>query len=221
MATERIRKTERFLHDQFAASAHLQQKPEERNYRIEHSYRVANIARTIAKGEGMDEEALVIAALLHDISYCEPMETREAQLGHGRASARISRPFLESIGLPEATIQEICYGIAIHVDDEADFAGERTPFALSVGDADNIDRFDAYRIYETLEWKRFSSLDLAQKRCEVSATLERLKKYQELPFATQTATDLWVERLSFYTAFYNRLSAQLSASDGLFGGPDL
>ena len=36
-------------------------------------------------------------------------------------------------------------GIAIHVDDEADFEGERTALALTIGDCDNIDRFDTYR----------------------------------------------------------------------------
>ena len=45
----------------------------------------------------------------------------------------------------------MCYGIAIHIDDEADFEYERTPLAMSVGDADNIDRYDAYlRLYESL-----------------------------------------------------------------------
>lgn len=33
------------------------------------------------------------------------------------------------LDINKSKIDEICYGIAIHVDDKADFAGERTPFA--------------------------------------------------------------------------------------------
>ena len=68
-------------------------------------------------------------------------------------------------------IQEICYGIAIHVDDKADFEGERTPLALSVSDADNLDRFDAYRIYQGLEFKVYSKIPLHEKRETVVSTI--------------------------------------------------
>ena len=60
-------------------------------------------------------------------------------------------------------VNEICYGIAIHVEDEADFEWVRTPFSETVGDADNIDRFDAHRIYETLEYLKLSEMSLANK----------------------------------------------------------
>ena len=122
----------------------------EKNYRLEHSFRVANIAKEIAKKEGLDLEGLVIAGLLHDISYSETFKNENDWKNHGRKSAQIAKPFLEGLGMNSNRIQEICYGIAIHVDDEADFEGMKTPFSISVGDADNIDRFDVYRIYETL-----------------------------------------------------------------------
>ena len=40
---------------------------------------------------------------------------------------------------------------------------ENTPFALSVGDADNIDRFDAYRIHETLTRDSFLQMSYDEK----------------------------------------------------------
>ena len=116
-----IKKTEKFLSETFASSKYLQNNPADRDYRIEHSYRVANIAKNIANAEGFNETYAVIAGLLHDISYCEEMITREDRLNHGRRSAQIARPFLESLGLPTDAVNEICYGIAIHVDDHADF----------------------------------------------------------------------------------------------------
>ena len=212
MNTEIIFKTEDFLKETFASSAYLQKNPGERNYRLEHSYRVANIAKDIAEAEGFPVTEAVIAGLLHDIAYCEEMVTREDRMNHGRRSAAIARPFLETLGLTEASVNQICYGIAIHVDDVADFSCERTPFCETVGDADNIDRFDAYRIYETLEYLRFSEMSLADKLEKVTSTIDRLTKYKEMKLGTATAKELWIQRLDYYIGFYEKLKAQLDRS---------
>ena len=207
-----IVKTESFLKDTFAASSYLQQHPTEAAYRLEHSYRVANIAKAIAEAEGFDATNAVIAGLLHDIAYCEEMVTHEDRMNHGRRSAAISRPFLESLGLSADAVNEICYSIAIHVDDEADFQCERTAFCETVGDADNIDRFDVYRIYETLEYLKFSEMNLADKREKVASTIDRLTKYKEMELGTATAKSLWIQRLDYYIGFYEKLKAQLDNS---------
>ena len=215
MHTEMIVKTEAFLKETFAASTYLQNNPADRNYRLEHSYRVANIAKAIAEAEGFDVTHAVIAGLLHDIAYCEEMVTREDRMNHGRRSAAIARPFLESLGLPADAVNEICYGIAIHVDDEADFEWGRTPFCETVGDADNIDRFDAYRIYETLEYLKFSEMSLDDKREKVVSTIDRLTKYKEMQLGTATAKNLWIQRLDYYIGFYEKLKAQLDSSSSV------
>ena len=210
-----IKKTEAFLKETFAASTYLQNNPTERDYRLEHSYRVANIAKAIAEAEGFNVTYAVIAGLLHDVAYCEEMVTREDRMNHGRRSATIARPFLESLGLSADAVNEICYGIAIHVDDEADFQWERTPFCETVGDADNIDRFDAYRIYETLEYLKFSKMNLADKREKVASTIDRLTKYKEMKLGTVTAKNLWIQRLDYYIGFYEKLKAQLDNSTAI------
>lgn len=210
-----IEKTEVFLKQTFADSAFLQKNPAARDYRLEHSYRVANIAKAIAQNEGFDVTHAVIAGLLHDISYCEEMTSREDWKHHGRRSAAIARPFLEQLGLSAEAVNEICYGIAIHVDDEADFEWERTPFCETVGDADNIDRFDAYRIYETLESLKFSQLSLTEKRDKVDTTLEKLYRFKEMELGTLSAKKLWQQRLEDYIAFYEKLKAQLENSSSI------
>ena len=215
MNTESFIKTEAFLKDTYAASTYLQTNPAERDYRLEHSYRVANIAKGIAEAEGFDVTYAVIAGLLHDIAYCEEMVTREDRMNHGCRSAAIARPFLESLGLPADAVNEICYGIAIHEDDEADFQWERTPFCETVGDADNIDRFDAYRIYETLEYLNFSEMNLADKRETVTSTIDRLTKYKEMKLGTATAKNLWLGRLDYYIGFYKKLKAQMDSSSSI------
>lgn len=213
MNTEMIAKTEAFLKDSFAASTYLQSHPTDRDYRLEHSYRVANIAKAIAEAEGFNVTYAVIAGLLHDIAYCEEMVTREERMNHGRRSAAIARPFLENLGLPADAVNEICYGIAIHVDDEADFEWKRTPFCETVGDADNIDRFDAYRIYETLEYIRFSEMSLDEKREKVASTIEKLTRFKEMKLGTETAKQLWIQRLDYYIGFYQKLKIQLDNSN--------
>jgi len=134
---------EEFLKQTFADSTYMQVNPADCAYRLEHSYRVVNIGKEIAEKEGFDLTEMVIACLLHDISYCQEFSSREAAQEHGRLSARIARPSLTELGLPDDRVNDICYGIAIHVDDKADFEGQRTAFAETVSDADNIDRFDA------------------------------------------------------------------------------
>lgn len=212
--TERIARTEVFLREKLKESPYFVEHPEAGAYRLEHSFRVARIGAAIARKEGMDEELMTIACLLHDVSYCRAMLDQDSWKEHGRASARIARPFLESLGLEPAAVGEMCYGIAIHVDDAADFPGERTAFAVTVQDADNIDRFDAYRLYETLESMSFSKLSLAEKTAHVERTRQRLEEYRDMPFATAAATELWRERIGFYLDFYRRLGEQFSASAG-------
>ncbi len=210
-----VGQTEAFLKKTFADSAYLKEHPADRAYRLEHSYRVANIGRQIAEKEGFDPTEMVIACLLHDVAYCQEFRSREEGLEHGRISARIARPFLTQLGLPEDRIQDICYGIAIHVDDAADFEGERTAFAETISDADNIDRFDAYRIYEALCWKNFRELTLEEKAEHVRSTLERLHALREMKLGTRTAMEIWRQRIDYYSSFYEKLMAQLSSSSAI------
>lgn len=215
MNQDLVSKAEAFLAHTFSSSSYLKEHPAEGDYRLEHSYRVANIAKTIAQEEKLDVTAAVIAGLLHDIAYCEEMVTREDRMNHGRRSADIVRPFLESLRLSADSVNEICYGIAIHVDDRADFEWTRTPLCETVGDADNIDRFDAYRIYETLDYINFSELPLSEKKAHVAATIDKLNRFKQMQLGTATAQRLWLQRLEDYIAFYEKLKAQLDQSNAV------
>ena len=212
-----IKKTEEFLKQKFDKAIYLNEHLEDKAYRLEHTYRVANIGREIAAKEGFDETELVIACLLHDIAYCEEFG-EDGWKEHGRRSAQISRPFLQELGLPEERINDICYGIAIHVDEEADFPGENTPFALSVGDADNIDRFDVYRIHEILNIDKFLEMSYEEKSEYVVKRLSRLRELREFSFGTKTADELWKSRLDFYIIFFEKLADQLNMSNKVIDG---
>jgi hypothetical protein len=112
-------------------------------------------------------------------------------------------------------VDEICYGIAIHVDDQAGFPGERSPLALSIGDADNIDLFDVYRVHEHLSNVSFLTVSYEEQLNSVTDSLSRLEKHRQLEFATATATKLWRDRINFQIQFFTRLKAQLEASVAL------
>lgn len=205
--------TAKFLKDELSKMIEL--FPEEKRaieYRYEHSLRVASIALDIAKKEGLDEDRCYIGALLHDLGYSVPYDNPKEYVNHGRIGAKLARPFLESLGYSEEEVNEICYGIAIHVDDKADFEGKRTALAVTIGDADNIDRYDAFRIYDRLTWVDYKNLSLEKQKEHVDTVLSSLNKYLDYECATRTATLMWKERISFQLEFYNRLKKQIENS---------
>jgi putative nucleotidyltransferase with HDIG domain len=179
-----------------------------KRYRYEHSLRVAAIGRKIANAEALDIEGLVLGCILHDVGTFDSTENPRA---HGRVSAKIARKFLHTLDLPEEKIEEICYGIAIHVDDKADFEGERTVLNESISDSDNIDRFDAYRIYDTLQYLKYDEMTLDEQLAHVNKLIPKLKRYCEQKLASKTATDMWIDKLVFQMEFYERLKVQLQS----------
>ncbi|MBQ8264686.1 MAG: HD domain-containing protein [Oscillospiraceae bacterium] len=209
--TENIRKTLDFVKAGFDSCPYFADNPADGQYRFEHSLRVAHIGAEIARREGLDKEALTLACLLHDIAY-----SREIPAGgwneHGRVGARIARPFLESLGLNPETVNDICYGIAIHVDDAADFDGERTSLALSVSDADNIDRFGTFRIYDAMRFAGFYEMSFEEKLAWTRKRIPDLERLRGIDFATVSAKAMWLKNLDYQIEFYTRLLHQLEQS---------
>lgn len=182
-------------------------------YRLAHSYRVANIGKTIAENEGLNVEDTIIACLLHDIAYRDEFKSEEDWKNHGRKSARIVREFLKDCDFSEQRIHDICFAIAIHVDLKADFEGEYTPFTLTVQEADNIDRLDAYRLYETLESIHFSKRPLSIQIQYVDEMIQTLNEYLAYDLSTVTAAVMWKSRIQFQLDYYNRLKNQFNISE--------
>lgn len=215
MREEIVRKTIEFLKEKLINSTYFQREENfrERDYRIEHSFRVANIMKEIAEKEGFDVERAYVAALLHDIGYSIEFKSKEQYREHGRIGAKIARPFLLSLGYSKDEVEEMCYGIAIHVDDKADFEYEKTPLALCIGDADNIDRFDAFRLYEALENVDYRNMPIEKQKEYVENTIEKLNKFKGVQFATKTSQIMWEEKLDFQIGFYKKLLNQILNSN--------
>lgn len=208
-----IEKTEIFLREQFGNCAYFKEYPADGEYRLQHSYRVAHAAREIARREGLDEEGLVIGGLLHDVGYSLPFESEDSWIEHGRMSARLARPFLEQLDLGPERVWEICYGIAIHVDGKADFPGEETAFALSIGDADDVDRFDAYRIYDAMEYADFRNLKIGDKRKWLKEKIDWINWWLEQRAGTETARQMIMQCLLYQRQYYEKVLEQMEHSE--------
>ena len=194
---DNIKATEEFLISKFEESNYFKEHKDEKEYRLEHTYRVANIGKEIAEREGLKVEAMIIACLLHDVSYANAFEEDDDWLNHGRNSAKIAREYLKQINISEKDIEDICYGIAIHVDGKSDFKGTENTFAVTVSDADNIDRFDVYRIYDILRMNEFDKKSLSEKKEFVDTFIRKLNKLKEVEFATKTATVIWKDKIEY------------------------
>lgn len=208
-----IQKAEVFLRERFAGCDYFKEHAADGEYRLQHSYRAAHAAGVIARREGLDEEGLIIGGLLHDVGYSVPFEREGIWREHGRMSARLVRPFLEQLDLGSRRVQEICYGIAIHVDGEADFPGEKTAFALSIGDADDIDRFDAYRIYDAMEYADFRNLTIEDKRRWLRERLDWIGRRLGESYGTETARQMIAERLQYQRQYYEKVLEQMEHSE--------
>ncbi len=205
---DKVTKTKEYLTDLFNQSEYLKEQPLQREYRYDHTLRVSYWGKEIATKEGLDVEALIVGCLLHDISYIEEMPTKEAWLNHGRRSAEIAKPFLETLGFDNTTMMDILYGIAIHVDNKSDFIWNKSILADSISDADNIDRFDVYRIYETLEYDKFSHMNNSEKIEYCQTRISRVNSNAGVEFATVSATQLFHERLATMKEFFEKMLEQ-------------
>ena len=208
-----IDKTIKYVQDLFDKSEYLKDKPKQKEYRLEHTYRVASIGKEIAQKENLDIDVLVVGCLLHDISYIYEMESEDDSLNHGRKSAQIAREFVMGLDMDAKLKNELLYGIAIHVDDKADFEGERTVLAETIGEADNIDRFDRYRLYENLLYSNLSNMSLDEQMGYASKRVERLKNLKKYVFRTKTSNRMWNEKLDYQIGYYEGLLEQLQKSD--------
>jgi len=170
-------------------------------YRWEHTQRVANYGKLIAEAEGADVEVVTAACLLHDIAHFECDDDYKC---HGRKGADISRPFLETLNYRSEIIDNICYSVAVHVDGEAGFDHPETIEARCMSDADNIDRFSAYRILQWCvpEMNQFSKLNE-----KLTKRIETLKEYRSRAMILETVTGdrLFKQQLDRQIDFFEAL----------------
>lgn len=210
MENNNIKKSLEFLKKNFDESKHLNENPINKDYRYQHILRVANIASIIANEENLDEEVTIIGALLHDIAYIEEFGSKENWLNHGRRSAELSEDFLRTLTLTDEKVKSILEGIAMHVDDDAKqyyFNGSKS--AQTIGESDNIDRFDAYRNIESYYYDDFPIKTTLEKTEYLKNKIKKLKELRNTKISTKTAEKMWKENLDYQIGVGEKLLNQL------------
>ena len=101
---------------------------------------------------------------------------------------------------PASVAAEICHAIAAHVDGKPDTPHSHTPLADLVSDADNIDRFSAYRcvLWCMTEHGNFDRMaDMLRQR------IERLQQYRKKnPLETETGQRFFAEKVDLQLGFF-------------------
>ena len=169
-------------------------------YRWQHSLRVSNYGKIIADAEGADVEMVVAACLMHDVAH---FESGEDYKSHGRLGAKISRPVLLEIGYSSVETENICYSVALHVDGNADFYHPETIESKAVTDADNVDRFGAYRVLQWCVPEMYEYDKLVEKLTSRLETLENYRGQQLLE--TKTGQALFIQQLDLQINFFREI----------------
>lgn len=168
-------------------------------YRWEHTQRVCRYGLVLAEAEGANIEWTLAGCLLHDIAHFEEGEMND----HGRLGAEMARPILEEAGYDAIAIDTICHAIADHVDGEAQDSLPDTVETAVITDADNLDRFNTYRL---LQWGCPRLSDFTVLCRDAGERLDRLTRYMEHgPLQTETGNRLFKEKLAGQIAFMKGL----------------
>jgi putative nucleotidyltransferase with HDIG domain len=200
-SNDRLAKVSSFVKNHLEEAAEKFPGPQhDPRYRWQHTLRVSNYGKIIAEAEGADVELAIAACLLHDVAH---FESEGDYKSHGRLGARISRPVLLEIGYSPRQAENICYAIAVHVDGKSDFEHPETIESKVVTDADNVDRFGAYRV---LQWcvPEMNEYDLLVEK--LTKRLETLENYREQELLeTITGQELFNQQLELQINFFKEI----------------
>lgn len=176
------------------------------DYRWQHTLRVAHFGQQIAEAEGANIEMVLAGCLLHDSEWYSDLSSTGERSNHGRLAAGKIRPFLNQIGYSAEEVDNICYSVAVHVDGKAGYEHEHTLEARVVSDADNVDRFGAYRV---LLWCVDSMNDYEALIAKLSARIERLQDYRRRQIMeTAFGNSLFNQQLELQIDFFQKLVAE-------------
>lgn len=207
LVTPNVRAALTYVHDRMKAGLSQEQYA----YRWPHTLRVADIAARIAGESDLDSEALILGGVLHDVGYVH-CKTQEDFADHGLLSAKIAEEFLAGLSISREQLDSICYGIRIHTLPPEQHPRPAAVLEQSIGDADNIDRFDVYRIYLFLSYDNPEKLSPKELAALAGSKAEKLAAFRRWKFATPAAQAMWESRMAFHEEFYHRLAAQMEAT---------
>lgn len=190
-----------------SAEAHKEQFPYGgAEYRWQHTLRVTHYGKLIAEAEGANLELVLAACLLHDSEWFSDKSEADESRAHGRFAAEKIRPALAHIGYSPEEVDNICYSVAVHVDGNAGYTHEHTLEARVVSDADNVDRFGAFRV---LLWCADEISHYEALIARLTTRLQRLQDYRERQvMETSYGNHLFNQQLDLQIDFFQKLIAE-------------
>ena len=155
----------------------------------EHTLRVYNNARQIAKSEpGCDETVVMLAALLHDAD--------DHKLFHTENNAN-ARAFMQANNVPKEQEEAVCRAINVVSFSQNKDAVPATPEGKIVQDADRLDAIGAIGIARTFAYGGEHGRPMEDSIRHFYDKLLLLKDHLN----TQTAKEMAAERHAFLGAF--------------------
>jgi uncharacterized protein len=176
------------------------------DYRWQHTLRVTRFGQQIAEAEGANVELVMAACLLHDSEWFSDLNGGRESSEHGRLAASQIRLFLEQVGYSPDEVDNICYSVAVHVDGNAGYDHPHTLEARVTSDADNVDRFGAFRV---LMWCAGDMDNYDALIAKLTARIQRLQDYrQRQVLETPTGNRLFNQQLDLQIDFFQKLVAE-------------
>jgi len=184
----------------------------------EHTERVYNLARHIAKIENADDEIVKYAAILHDIARNEE-DKSNGKICHAEVGAKKAEKILKKCGLQDEKIKKIVHCIRAHR-----FRGKikpETKEAKVLFDADKLDSIGAVGIGRAFLFAGEVGAKLYNKGIDIHKTEPYTKEdtaYREYKvklikvkkrMLTETGKKMAEERHRFMVEFFKRLDKEV------------
>ena len=219
---DKFKKLEKIVQKELGSSAHD----------IDHTYRVVNLAKEIAKHENANMEIVKIAALLHDIARVREDNDKTGNTDHAKLGAKMAEQILNDLGYPKNIIENVVHCIRTHR-----FRGEDIPQTIEAKilfDADKLDAIGAVGIARAymiagergeVLYRELANVDEYKKKNLVdgklngrikdiskhSVNIEYETKFKKIPerLFTKRAREIAKERVEFMDVFFERLKKEI------------
>ncbi|OPZ23462.1 MAG: putative hydrolase [bacterium ADurb.BinA186] len=157
-----LKQIEKFAESRFA-------KNKDSAHNMDHVKRVRDLAIHLSQGEAADTDVILAACYLHDVGGDAELNDPSGNTDHAVESAKIAKPFLEKLKIPQSKIDHILDCILSHR-----YRTEHKPKTLEamiVFDADKLETVGAIGVARAFSW--------VGKNQAYIYKVEDIKKYSE------------------------------------------
>lgn len=172
--------------------------------KYEHTLRVLHWCKLLVDDiPGIDEHALFIAAIFHDVGYCADADNSN----HAERSAQIFKEYALQNGIDETEAEKIYYLINKHSNKELLSDSNVMPELVILMEADLLDEEGALRVIWYVATKAILGADSYQNMYDYIQMGSDKRKGN--PMVTPLAKELWEKKNRLVDEFQAELSEDL------------